>query len=103
MQNLIYHRTYALKQCERLIDLITAKNLIVVGSAGNGKTNLLCRLSEVLTKTKVPCLLINARDINTNCLEFIGSKLPFIKKIQNHSDLFLKFYDCLLFLQRKTI
>lgn len=40
MQNLIYHRTYALKQCERLIDLITAKNLIVVGSAGNGKTNL---------------------------------------------------------------
>lgn len=101
MRQLIYYRTDALKQCELLIDLIKAKNLIVIGSAGNGKTNLLCRLSEMLIKIKLPCLLINARDINTNCSDYIVNKLPFVKKIHNHSALFLRIYDCLLFLRRK--
>ncbi len=101
MRQLIYYRTDALKQCELLIDLIKAKNLIVIGSAGNGKTNLLCRLSEILIKIKLPCLLINARDINTNCSDYIVNKLPFVKKIHNHSALFLRIYDCLLFLRRK--
>lgn len=101
MRQLIYYRTDALKQCELLIDLIKANNLIVVGSAGNGKTNLLCRLSEILIKIKLPCLLINARDINTNCTDYIINKLPFVKKIHNHSTLFLRIYDCLLFLRRK--
>lgn len=101
MRQLIYYRTDALKQCELLIDLIKTKNLIVIGSAGNGKTNLLCRLSEMLIKIKLPCLLINARDINTNCSDYIVNKLPFVKKIHNHSALFLRIYDCLLFLRRK--
>ena len=101
MRQLIYNRTDALKQCELLIDLIKAKNLIVVGSAGNGKTNLLCRLSEILIKIKLPCLLINARNINTNCSDYIVNKLPFVKKIHNYSALFLRIYDCLLFLRRK--
>ena len=102
MRQLIYYRTDALKKCELLIDLVKAKNLIVIGSAGNGKTNLLCRLSEILIKIKMPCLLINARDININCSDFIINKLPFIKKIHNHSDLFLRIYDWLLLLRRKN-
>lgn len=101
LRELIYYRTDALKQCKLLIDLIKAKNLIVIGSAGNGKTNLLCRLSEILIKIKWPCLLINARDINTNCSDYILNKLPFVKKIHNYSAWFLKIYDCILFLRKK--
>lgn len=99
---LVYHRIDALKQCELFIDLVKAKNLILIGSAGNGKTNLLCRLSETLIKAKTPCLLINARDINTNCSEFVINKLPFVKRIRNYSTLFLRIFDYLLLLKRKN-
>ena len=54
LRGLIYHREDAVKQCEVLCDLINTQNLIIVGSAGNGKTNLLCRLSQMLIRTKNP-------------------------------------------------
>lgn len=103
LQNLIYHRISALKQCELLIDLVKAKDLILIGNAGNGKTNILCRLSEVLIKNKIPCLLINAKDINISCLDFVANKLPFMNIVRKHCGLFLKIYNFLLYLLRKNL
>ena len=56
------------EQCE----LIKNNAIIMVGSAGNGKTTLLCRLSELITNNKMPCLLINSRDIEGNCSRLVG-------------------------------
>ena len=55
------------EQCE----LIKNNAIIMVGSAGNGKTTLLCRLSELIINDKMPCLLVNSRDIEGNCYDYI--------------------------------
>lgn len=101
LRGLIYHREDAVKQCEVLCDLINTQNLIIVGSAGNGKTNLLCRLSQMLIRTKNPCCLIDARDINENCTNYIKNNLPIGKIAKNHIELFLKILNLLLKIKRK--
>ena len=60
---------------QNLCNMINQKNVILVGSAGNGKTSLLCRMAEVTVASKIPCLLINARDIKEDCTEYIIKKL----------------------------
>ena len=50
-------------------ELIKAKNLVIVGSAGNGKTNLLCSVVENIINNNTPCLFINSRDIDCDCFD----------------------------------
>ena len=103
LRSLTYGRLYSLNQCILLCDLIKAKNLIVVGSAGNGKTNLLCRLSQMLIDSKIPCLLVNAKEINTNCTDYIKNQLPLGKCLRNHSDLFLRLMNFVLKVRRRSL
>ena len=82
-------------------NLIAHKSVLVVGSAGNGKTNLICKLSEIAIKNKIPVMLINSRDINDNCTHYILNKLPVSKKLRNRSALYLHIISLLLLIQRK--
>ncbi len=56
-------------------ELLKEKNLIIVGSAGNGKTNLLCSLVETIINYNAPCLFINSRDVDCDCFDYVVSKL----------------------------
>ena len=57
---------------ERLANYAKAANcnyLVVTGSAGNGKTNLLCSITELAIKIKESVILINSRDVSEGMIE----------------------------------
>ena len=81
--NSTYKHVYAVKHLQDLCTIMSQKNVILVGSAGNGKTNLLCRMAEVAVANKMPCLLVNSRDIKEDCTEYITKKLPILPKLRN--------------------
>ena len=81
--------------------MVSQKNVILVGSAGNGKTSLLCRMAEVAVANKIPCLLVNSRDIKEDCSEYILKKLPIFPKLQKMTSLYLNLISLVLFFQRK--
>ena len=81
-------------------ELLKTKNLIVIGSAGNGKTNLLCNLVEIIINNKVPCLFINSKDVDCGCFEYVVKKiLP--RKLFQTKKIFLTVVSWLLFLSNK--
>lgn len=88
-----------LSYCSKIED----KNIILVGSAGNGKTSLFCRATETAIKNKYPCLLLNSKDFDKNAVDFILDKLPLIWKVKNYSKCFLKVINCFLLLRRKYL
>lgn len=99
--NSTYNHVYAIEHLQNLCNMINQKNVILVGSAGNGKTSLLCRMAEVTVASKIPCLLINARDIKEDCTEYIIKKLPVMPQLRNKASIYLKLISLILFFQRK--
>lgn len=81
-------------------ELLKAKNLVIVGSAGNGKTNLLCSLVENIINNNAPCLFINSRDIDCDCFDYVVSKL-LPKSLINAKKVFLSVISGLLLLSNK--
>lgn len=96
----LYHTPRKLKLLFEQCEVAEAKAMVVVGSAGNGKTNLLCKTVETIMANKQPCLFINARSINKNCYDFIASQLlpDFLKA---YFTLYLRVISLLLWLQGK--
>lgn len=83
-----------------LCELAEAKATVVVGSAGNGKTNNLCKLVEGIINNKASCLFINAKKIKVNCYDYIIEQLlpDFLK---NYSSLYFYAVSFICGLQRK--
>jgi hypothetical protein len=86
-----------LKRC----DMMREKSVLLIGSAGNGKSTLLCKFSEVAVKNHVPVMLINARDINKDCTEFVLDSLPIFSFLKKFSRLYLRIISFGLFIQKK--
>ena len=104
IQNLSFDCINAMEQLLSYCDKIEGKNMIVVGSAGNGKTSLLCRATEMAIKNRYPCLMVNSRDVeNNNVIEYILEKLPLIWKVKNHPLWFLRIVNFALFFKRKYL
>ena len=101
ISNSTYNHGYAIEHMQDLCAMIQQKNVILVGSAGNGKTNLLCRAAEVAVANGIPCLLLNSRDIKDDCTEYITKKLLPVVKLQAMLPLYLRLISLPLFLQRK--
>ena len=64
--NNTYNHVYAIEKMQDLCVMMQQKNVVLVGSAGNGKTSLLCRMSEVAIANKMPCLRETSRKIAQN-------------------------------------
>lgn len=99
--NNTYNHVYAIEKMQDLCVMMQQKNVVLVGSAGNGKTSLLCRMSEVAIANKIPCLLVNSRDIKEDCTEYITKKIPILPKLKNMTRLYLRLISLVLFFQRK--
>lgn len=99
--NNTYNHVYAIEKMQDLCVMMQQKNVVLVGSAGNGKTSLLCRMSEVAIANKMPCLLVNSRDIKEDCTEYITKKIPILPKLKNMTRLYLGLISLVLFFQRK--
>lgn len=103
IRNSTYNYIYIIEQLQELSAMISRKNIVLIGSAGNGKTSLLCRMSEILIANKIPCMLINSRDIKEDCVDYIIKKLPLAKALQDKTGIYLRLVSILLFIQRKHL
>ena len=101
ISNSTYLYSYAIGHLQSLCDMMRQKNVVLVGSAGNGKTSLMCRLSEIAIAYKIPCLLINSRDIKENCSEYVINKFPGFPKFKKVLPLYLFLISLFLRLQNK--
>ena len=99
--NSTYNHIYAIENMQDLCAMMQQKNIVLVGSAGNGKTSLLCRMSEIAVANGTPCLLVNSRDIKEDCTEYIVKKILPIDKLQNLAFIYLRLISLMLFLQKK--
>lgn len=96
----LYHTPKKLKILFDQCEVSKSKAMVVVGSAGNGKTNLLCKTVETIMANNQPCLFINARSINRNCYEYLASQLlpDFLIR---YVSLYLRIISFFLSIQRK--
>lgn len=79
------------------------KYFILTGSAGNGKTNLLCSISELLINLKEPTIFLNARDIEGDVLAFLFCELKLPDIYKKHKDIYLSLVNLLLTIQNKHL
>ncbi len=88
-ESMVIFHIYSNRYDERLLELklkaeyIKAKYIILIGSAGNGKTNLLCSMVEFLNKSKYPCVFLNAKDIESDIEEYFIKQLNFPQVVSN--------------------
>lgn len=78
-----------------------SRYLILTGSAGNGKTNLLCSISELLMALNEAVVFVTAREIDDSIEEYILEHLEMPSIFKNHWKLYWKIENLLLLLQRK--
>lgn len=79
------------------------KYFILTGSAGNGKTNLLCSISELLMNLKEPIIFLNARDIEGDVLSFLFCELKLPDIYKKYKNIYLSLVNLLLIIQHKHL
>lgn len=98
-----YPYTDILGYLHRCSKAANSKYFILTGSAGNGKTNLLCSISELLISLKEATIFLNARDIEGDVLEFLFYKLKLPETYRKHKDMYLYLVNLLLTIQHKHL
>lgn len=91
----------ALNKIEKYTQSAMRRYLILNGSAGNGKTNLLCSISELIMKLKQAVVFITAREINTGLEQYLMDCLSVPSYLKKHSKIFWRLENILLSIRRK--
>lgn len=98
-----YPYTEALGSLVQYCKAANGKYLILTGSAGNGKTNLLCSISELLINLREVTILLNSRDIEGDILNFLFSELGLPDLYMKHKESYLYLVNLLLTIQHKHL
>lgn len=98
-----YPYTEALGSLVQYCKAANGKYLILTGSAGNGKTNLLCSISELLINLKEAAIFLNSRDIEGDILEFLFNELGLPDLYMEHKEIYLYLVNLLLTIQHKHL
>lgn len=61
-------------------EFVRNKYIVLTGSAGNGKTNLLCNIAELMIESGRICLFMNAKDIATDVQPYFEDKFKIFNK-----------------------
>lgn len=101
VRNNTYNHIYGIERYQELCDMMQRKNIVLVGSAGNGKTSLVCRMAELAAANGIPCLLVNSRDIKEDCTNYVINRLPIFPKLKKWSGIYLRLVSFLLAIRRK--
>ena len=70
-----YRYIEKLEKLKTRTEFIKNKYIVLTGSAGNGKTNLLCSVAELLIDSGKLCFFINAKDVETTLTDYMKQKL----------------------------
>lgn len=98
-----YPYTEILESLLQYSKAINEDYLVLTGSAGNGKTNLLCSISQLLVNLKEATIFLNARDIEDNILDFMFNELGLPNLYKKHKDAYLYLMNLLLTIQNKHL
>lgn len=98
-----YPYTDALRYVRQCSTAANKKYFILTGSAGNGKTNLLCSISELLINLKEAIIFLNARDIEGDVLSFLFCKLNLPEQYNKYKNIYLYLVNLLLTIQNKHL
>ena len=87
------------------ISMFNTNYVLILGNAGNGKTNLLCNFSETVMKYRQPCIFIDAKEIKGNIEDFLIKtfNIPTFLGKKISPELFLKIYSSLLCIRKKYL
>lgn len=92
-----------LDKLKKYIDAACSRYFILTGSAGNGKTNLLCSISELLINLKEAVIFLNSRDMNKEGMTFLFNELNLPNICLKYQDLYLRLVNFLLLIERKHL
>lgn len=73
----VYNYRY-IENLEKLLvraDFVRRSYVVITGSAGNGKTNLLCNLTEMLMRSGNLCIFMNSKDIKKDINSYFEKKV----------------------------
>lgn len=101
----IIHLPYE-TELEKLQYFCNATNsdyLVLTGSAGNGKTNLLCSISELAINLKEAVVFLNSREINEEIDDYILKQLNISQFWIKHKRIYFWFVNVFLRLRRKHL
>lgn len=98
-----YPYTETLEGLQQCVKAANRKYMILTGSAGNGKTNLLCSIGELLINIKEVVIFLNARDIEGDAAEFLCKELKIPEIYIKHKDKYFFLVNLLLTIQGKHL
>ncbi len=79
--------TRTIERIDRMSSFLAADYMIVTGTAGNGKSMMLCSIAEQLVKHKEAVLLLNARDIKEDLLSYLANQLGLPNQLEPKKEL----------------
>ena len=88
-----------LKTVNNIIKVSNSKLIILRSTAGNGKTNLLCNITDLLLKLGKRVIFINAKDIDCSLDEYINKRINMYSILKNKHwlcTLFFRFFKTFL-------
>ena len=91
----------ALQELHYYANAANRKYLVLTGSAGNGKTNLLCSISELAIKLGHSVLFLNSRDIKGDIDNYILGCLNVYEPLTKFKHIFFWFINSALYLKNK--
>ena len=86
----------ALSEIQTYARAINRSYAVITGSAGNGKTNLLCSIAELAEKLGYAVLFLNARDIKGDIFEDILNSLSVQESFAKHKRIFFNILNFVL-------
>ena len=92
-----------LKLLQQYSQSALARYFVLTGSAGNGKTNLLCSISMLLMNLNEAVLFLNAKDIIEAPLEYVINKLMLHNVCKKYIRYYLFLVNLLLILRHKHL
>lgn len=96
-----YAYSEALEELKNKAEAARRAYFVLTGSAGNGKTNLFCSISELAISLGHAVMLLNARDVAGDITEYLLKGIHVHKILIKHKRLYFRIVDTLLRIRRK--
>lgn len=98
------HYIERLNELKLYIEFSKKRSIVLTGSAGNGKTNILCNFVEMLINKKDICIFLNSSNVEDDIENYFRNQLSTLNLTKNKwFDIFWIIENIICFIRRKYI